>query len=95
MKSQSNVIIYTHLLTKKYKESVALDSLDLTIDKGEIFGFLGHNGVGKTTTVSMLTTLLPPTSGSASVCGFDVIKDSFEVKKRIGCLPENVKFYDN
>ncbi len=95
MNRDSNVIISTHLLTKKYKKSVALDSLDLTINKGEIFGFLGHNGAGKTTTVSMLTTLLLPTSGSALVCGFDVVKDSFEVKKRIGYLPENVKFYDN
>lgn len=95
MTTTSDVIICTKSLTKKYKDTSALDTLDLTINKGEIFGFLGHNGAGKTTTVSMLTTLLPPTSGSASVCGFDVVKDSFEVKKRIGYLPENVKFYDN
>ncbi len=95
MNRDAEVIISTHLLTKKYNEFIALESLDLTIYKGEIFGFLGHNGAGKTTTVSMLTTLLSPTSGSASICGFNVIKDSFEVKKRIGYLPENVKFYNN
>ena len=95
MNLQSDIIIRTQALTKKYKDSVALDNLDLTINSGEIFGFLGHNGAGKTTTVSMLTTLLPPTSGTASVCGYDVVTESFEVKKRIGYLPENVKFYDN
>ncbi len=88
-------VISTHSLTKKYKEFKALDNLDLTVHNGEIFGFLGHNGAGKTTTVSILTTLLLPTSGYASVCGFDIIKQSIEVKKRIGYLPENVKFYDS
>ncbi len=95
MNKDSNVIISTRLLTKDYKESVALDSLDLAINSGEIFGFLGHNGAGKTTTVSILTTLLSPSFGTASVCGYDVVAESFEVKKRIGYLPENVKFYDN
>ncbi len=94
---QSSVvpIIVTQELTKKYDNSIALDSLCLSINKGEIFGFLGHNGAGKTTTVSMLTTLIAPTSGSASVCGFDTQKESIEVQKCIGYLPENVKFYDS
>lgn len=91
----SKPLISTHQLTKKYKEFFALNSLDLSVDSGEIFGFLGHNGAGKTTTVSILTTLLLPTSGTALVCGFDVVKNNMEVKKRIGYLPENVKFYDN
>lgn len=95
MNKQTELIISTKSLTKKYKEFFALESLDLTVNSGEIFGFLGHNGAGKTTTVSILTTLLPPTSGTASVCGFDIVKESIEVKKRIGYLPENVKFYDN
>jgi len=95
MNSDTNFIIKTHELTKKYKEVFALNSLDLAVNSGEIFGFLGHNGAGKTTTVSLLTTLLLPTSGTASVCGFDIVKESIEVKKRIGYLPENVKFYDN
>lgn len=88
-------IIVTSGLTKKYQDSVVLENLDLTINKGEIFGFLGHNGAGKTTTVSILNTLIDPTSGTATVCGFDTKKESIEVQKRIGYLPENVKFYDN
>ena len=89
------IIIDIKSLVKKYKNFLALDTLNLQISKGEIFGFLGHNGAGKTTTVNILTTLLPPTSGSASICGFDISKDSLEVRKRIGYLPENVKFYEN
>ncbi len=88
-------IIYTHSLTKKYSEMLALNSLNLTINKGEVFGLLGHNGAGKTTTVSILTTLIAPSSGFASVCGFDTQKDAFEVQKCIGYLPENVNFYDS
>jgi ABC-2 type transport system ATP-binding protein len=88
-------IVATHALTKKYKDSVVVDTLNLSVNKGEVFGFLGHNGAGKTTTVSMLTTLLEPTSGTATVCGFDTQKESIEVQKRIGYLPENVKFYDS
>lgn len=88
-------IISTNNLTKKYKEAFALNNLNLDINKGEIFGFLGHNGAGKTTTVSILTTLITPTSGTASVCGYDTQTESLEVQKRIGYLPENVKFYDN
>ncbi len=95
MSSKNNFVIEAQSLTKKYKDFFALDTLDLTVERGEIFGFLGHNGAGKTTTVSLLTTLLLPTSGTALVCGFDIVKESIEVKKRIGYLPENVKFYDN
>jgi ABC-2 type transport system ATP-binding protein len=89
------IIIDIKSLVKKYKNFLALDNLNLQINKGEIFGFLGHNGAGKTTTVNILTTLLPPTSGSANICGFNISKDSLEVRKRIGYLPENVKFYEN
>lgn len=95
MNTSNKPIISTSALTKKYKDSFAVDVLDLSISRGEIFGFLGHNGAGKTTTVSMLTTLITPTSGTASVCGFDTQKESVEVQKRIGYLPENVKFYDS
>lgn len=94
MKS-NDFVVRTNKLTKKYKDFVALDNLDLQVDAGEIFGFLGHNGAGKTTTVNILTTLLPATSGTAMVSGLDTMKQSMEVKKRIGYLPENVKFYDN
>ncbi len=90
-----NKVIETQLLTKKYKDVIALDSLTLSIEKGQIFGFLGHNGAGKTTTVSILTTLIAPTSGTATICGFDIQKERIHAQKRIGYLPENVKFYDN
>ena len=92
---KEEIIIDIKMLVKKYKDFLALDNLNLQINKGEIFGFLGHNGAGKTTTVNILTSLLPPTSGSAAICRFDISKDSIEVRKRIGYLPENVKFYEN
>jgi len=95
MEKNNNIIIETQSLTKKYKDAIALDNLDLQVMQGEIFGFLGHNGAGKTTTINILTTLLAPTSGSATICGFDILKESMEVKECIGYLPENVKFYDN
>ncbi len=95
MPKSDKIVIEVHSLTKKYKDFTALTDLNLEVKKGEIFGFLGHNGAGKTTTVNILTTLLEPTSGSAAVCGFDSQKDSLEVRKRIGYLPENVKFYED
>ena len=95
MEKNNKIIVETQSLTKKYKNAVGLDNLDLQVMQGEIFGFLGHNGAGKTTTVNILTTLLSPTSGSAAICGFDIARESMEVKKCIGYLPENVKFYDN
>jgi len=88
-------IIETTKLTHSYNGKNALADLSLTITEGEIFGFLGHNGAGKTTTVNILTTLLTPTSGSATICGFDTVKENMKVKECIGYLPENVKFYDN
>ena len=66
--------VETEKLTKHYGELVAVDSLDLSIQVGEIFGLLGPNGAGKTTTLSMLATLLKPTSGTARVNGYDVRK---------------------
>lgn len=81
-------------LTKRYSNFAALDDLTLEIKKGEIFGFIGHNGAGKTTTINILTTLLAPTSGTASVCGFDVTRQSMQVRSRIGYVPENVRLYE-
>lgn len=73
-------------LTKRYGELVAVDRLDLRINEGEIFGLLGPNGAGKTTTLSMLATLLKPTSGTASVNGFDVVEKSADVRRSIGIV---------
>ena len=75
-------------LSKYYGDIAAVEEISFSAQKGEILGFLGPNGAGKTTTMRMLTCYLPPTSGSASIAGFDVVEDSMEVRKRIGYLPE-------
>ena len=80
-------------LTKKYARHTAVDNISFEVQKGQIVGFLGPNGAGKTTTMRILTCFMPPTSGSARVAGFDVLEESFEVKKRIGYLPELPPLY--
>ncbi|HTP86191.1 MAG TPA: ATP-binding cassette domain-containing protein [Bryobacteraceae bacterium] len=80
-------------LTKRYARNVAVDNISFEVEKGQIVGFLGPNGAGKTTTMRVLTCFLPPTSGSASVAGFDVLDQPLEVKKRIGYLPETPPVY--
>lgn len=82
-------------LTKRYGSFTAVDNLDLTIHKGEIFGLLGPNGAGKSTTILMMLGLTDPTFGSVHVCGMDSTSNPIEVKKRVGYLPEDVGFYDN
>jgi ABC-2 type transport system ATP-binding protein len=78
--------VVTEGLRKEYGELVAVDSLDLGIEEGEIFGLLGPNGAGKTTTLSMLATLVKPTSGTGRVNGYDIIKQSGEVRRSIGIV---------
>ena len=80
-------------LTKRYARHTAVDHISFEVSKGQIVGFLGPNGAGKTTTMRMLTCFLPPTFGSATVAGFDVLEQSMEVKKRIGYLPEMPPLY--
>jgi ABC-2 type transport system ATP-binding protein len=80
-------------LTKRYARNTAVDRISFAVHKGQIVGFLGPNGAGKTTTMRMLTCFLPPTSGTASVAGFDVFEQPMEVKKRIGYLPETPPLY--
>jgi len=80
-------------LTKRYARHTAVDHISFQVEKGQIVGFLGPNGAGKTTTMRMLTCFLPPTSGEAKVAGFDVLEQPFEVKKRIGYLPETPPLY--
>src|SRR5437588_8857016 len=80
-------------ITKKYARNLAVDHISFEVQKGEIVGFLGPNGAGKTTTMRMLTCFLPPTSGTATVAGFDVLEQPLEVKKRIGYLPEMPPLY--
>ena len=80
-------------LTKKYARNMAVDHISFEVQKGEIVGFLGPNGAGKTTTMRMLTCFLPPTAGTASVAGFDVLEQPLEVKRRVGYLPEAPPLY--
>lgn len=82
-------------LTKKYGSFTAVDHLNLSIRKGEIFGLLGPNGAGKSTTILMMLGLTEPTSGSATICGIDPTTHPIDVKKKIGYLPEDVGFYYN
>ena len=80
-------------LSKRYARHVAVDNISFSVAKGDIVGFLGPNGAGKTTTMRVLTCFMPPTAGKASVAGFDVFDKPFEVKKRIGYLPESPPVY--
>ncbi len=81
-------IIETFDLTKEFNGLVAVDSINLKVKEGEIFGFLGPNGAGKTTTINMLCTLLKPTKGTALVNGYDIIEQPSEVRKSIGIVPQ-------
>jgi ABC-2 type transport system ATP-binding protein len=80
-------------LTKDYAGRLVLKDVSFSVEKGEILGFLGPNGAGKTTTMRILTGYLPPTSGSASIAGFDVDQQSIEARRHIGYLPESVPLY--
>jgi ABC-2 type transport system ATP-binding protein len=80
-------------LTKRYARTVAVDNISFEVQKGDIVGFLGPNGAGKTTTMRVLTCFLPPSAGSVSVAGFDVLEHPMDVKKRIGYLPESPPLY--
>jgi ABC-2 type transport system ATP-binding protein len=79
-------IITTHDLTKKFDDFTAVDQVTFSVKKGEIFGFLGPNGAGKTTTIKMLTTLLYPSSGTAELSGYDIIKNRAHVRQNIGVV---------
>ena len=80
-------------LTKRYARNVAVNDISFEVERGRIVGFLGPNGAGKTTTMRVLTCFMPPTSGSATVAGFDVLEKPMEVKKHIGYLPETPPLY--
>ncbi len=80
-------------LTKRYGSLTAVDNVSFEVERGGVIGFLGPNGAGKTTTIRILTCYHPATSGSATVAGFDVFRDSLEVRRRVGFLPENTPLY--
>ena len=90
----NNLVLETKGLTKHYGDFVAVDNLNLSIKKGEVFGLLGPNGAGKTTTILMLLGLTEPTAGKVSVLGFDPARQPLSVKARVGYMPDQVGFYD-
>lgn len=99
------MVIKTNNLRKVYKDVVAVDNLNLEINDGELFALLGVNGAGKTTTIKMLSTLVKPTSGDATICGYSILKDTNEIKNLIDVsfqetsiarrltVEENIDFY--
>lgn len=91
----SEIIIETKGLTKQYGSKTAVNALNLTINKGEVFGLLGPNGAGKTTTILMLLGLTEPTAGSAEIMGMDCARHPIEVKSKVGYLPDNPGFYSD
>ena len=91
--AENDIIIRTDDLTRAYGTKVAVNHLNLSIRKGEVFGLLGPNGAGKTTTILMLLGLTEPTLGSAQITGLDCTRNSMQVKRITGYLPDNVGFY--
>jgi ABC-2 type transport system ATP-binding protein len=92
---EKTAVIETQELTKRYGTTTAVDNLTFTIHQGEIFGFLGPNGSGKTTTLLMLLGLTEATSGTATVAGFNPTKEAIKVKRIVGYIPENIGFYED
>jgi len=88
-------MIITENLTKKFDQVTAVDNLSVEIPEGQVFGFLGPNGAGKTTTVRMLTSLITPTAGSASVNGFRIGENDIDIRRSVGLLTETPGMYDN
>lgn len=86
--------VETFELVKQFGDFVAVDHLNLHVNRGSFFGFLGPNGAGKSTTIKMLTGLLAPTSGTLQVLGFDVSVQPMEVKRRIGVVPEDLNLFE-
>lgn len=93
--TSNNIVIQTLNLTKRFGSFTAVDNVSFTVEKGEIFGFLGANGAGKTTAMRMLCGLSIPTDGSATVAGFDVRTQSEQVKKNIGYMSQKFSLYDD
>ena len=86
-------MIEVEQLSKTYGPIKAIEDVSFVVEKGEILGFLGPNGAGKSTTMRILTCFMPPTSGTARIAGYDIFKDSLQVRRRIGYVPENAPLY--
>ncbi len=91
----SNYVIQVENLTKKFGNFTAVDNISFNVEKGEIFGFLGANGAGKTTAMRMLCGLLKPTGGKGKVAGFDIYKESEKVKANIGYMSQRFSLYED
>jgi len=90
---ERNHVIETHELSKRFKRVTAVDGLNLSVRKGEIFGLLGPDGAGKTTTIRMLCAIMDPSEGRASVAGFDTVDQPEAIKARIGYMPQQFSLY--
>jgi ABC-2 type transport system ATP-binding protein len=88
-------MITVEKLTKRFGPKLAVDNISFSVQKGEVLGFLGPNGAGKSTSMRMITGYLPPSDGSVSVCGFDVVEEPLKSRSRIGYLPENAPIYSD
>ena len=84
-----------HDLARRFGDFVAVNSINLSVQRGEIFGFLGPNGAGKSTTIRMLCGLLAPSSGSGSVAGFDIVAEPERIKERIGYMSQKFSLYED
>lgn len=92
-KNKGNMSVSVQNLTKVYGTQRAVDNVSFRANPGEVLGFLGPNGAGKTTTMKVVTSFIPPDEGTATVCGYDVLKQPMEVRRRIGYLPEHNPLY--
>ena len=95
MDTSNSLVIETQNLSKTYKEAQALKGLNLTVKQNSIFGFLGPNGAGKSTTIKLLLGLIQPSGGQATVFGHDVQRDSVKIRKRVGYLAQDPRYYEH
>ena len=93
--TDNDIIVSTNNLTRRFGDFTAVDSVTMDVRRGEIFGFLGANGAGKTTMIRMLCGLLEPSGGEATIAGFDIYRDSEEIKKRIGYMSQRFSLYED
>jgi len=93
--SSDNIAVSVCNLEKKFGQFTAVNRINFEVNQGEIFGFLGPNGAGKSTTIRMLCGIIPPTSGSGKVGGFDIIKEQYKIKEHIGYMSQKFSLYDD
>jgi ABC-2 type transport system ATP-binding protein len=95
VQSENSIAVKVEHLTRRFGDFIAVDDIALEVRKGEVFGFLGPNGAGKSTTIKMLCGLLLPSAGNGSVGGFDIMKESEEIKKHIGYMSQKFSLYED